>query len=750
MKQILFLGLFGLYSVSTFSQSEWKWITPNPPYKGVYSSVLVGNTAYFWCADNTVMRMYMPTETMEVISVYAPVENVGIGDFANQGIAFANSVFGYITDISAGEFRTTNGGLNWFKTANPGSNIFLVVFGSSEVGWKLGGGGFYRTSDAGETWTYLGGPFFQTGAFSKMFALNENQLWILTRAYYSGSEGSIWYSTNSGYNWSKINTGLTSDSINQVTYYDIKVDPSGVAFAIGSVYNAVNNITEGFIQKTTDMGVTWSLTKFQDERYKNILSINENEWVILGNEGYYQESQIIQRKTTDMGRTWSLTYPVIDQSYYKYFYNAMYTPSTDKIYLITTLGIYKSTDRGNSYNKMTSETDIPASEVVFDSKPINSDNQIGIAWLKWNIKPYLITFDAGQTWHQKTLPQSMGYIWLVGIAEEVIYIIVNQNQLYKSVDLGQNWIQLNVPVYSGLQALDVFSKDVFVLNAHKNLVSSTDGGNTWSKGPIVENLWLEETDIISPGNIVGVGSYYDTSGTRGSFFKTSDYGFSWHITDTDKQLHQVQMLNDRIGFALGDNKIYKTSDAGDSWNIILSKNSYFQVYSSFSFSDSLNGLVSEGYYFRKTTNGGSAWSTENLWIPLGGIDRMVFNAKGDLFVIGGGVMLMLPSNSGGLLQGKDKVNDLTSNYYLHQNYPNPFNPSTTISWQVPVGSWQTLKIYDVLGNEIATLVDEYRPAGKYEVEFNPASSIRYPASGVFFYQLKSGEFIQTKKMVLLK
>jgi Secretion system C-terminal sorting domain len=86
------------------------------------------------------------------------------------------------------------------------------------------------------------------------------------------------------------------------------------------------------------------------------------------------------------------------------------------------------------------------------------------------------------------------------------------------------------------------------------------------------------------------------------------------------------------------------------------------------------------------------------------------------------------------------------NFILLQNYPNPFNPSTKISWQVPVGSWQTLKIYDVLGNEVATLVDEYKPAGSYEVEWNASE---YP-SGVYFYQLTTGNYIETMKMILLK
>ena len=62
----------------------------------------------------------------------------------------------------------------------------------------------------------------------------------------------------------------------------------------------------------------------------------------------------------------------------------------------------------------------------------------------------------------------------------------------------------------------------------------------------------------------------------------------------------------------------------------------------------------------------------------------------------------------------------------------------------------TLKVYDILGREIATLVNEEKPAGEYEVEFNPESSIWHPTSGVYFYQLRTGEFLQTKKMLLLK
>jgi hypothetical protein len=86
-------------------------------------------------------------------------------------------------------------------------------------------------------------------------------------------------------------------------------------------------------------------------------------------------------------------------------------------------------------------------------------------------------------------------------------------------------------------------------------------------------------------------------------------------------------------------------------------------------------------------------------------------------------------------------------YTLYQNYPNPFNPSTTIKFSIPKLSFVTLKVYDVLGNEIATLVNEEKPIGVYEIEFSTRNGL---ASGIYFYQLKAGVYVETKKMIFLK
>jgi hypothetical protein len=90
-------------------------------------------------------------------------------------------------------------------------------------------------------------------------------------------------------------------------------------------------------------------------------------------------------------------------------------------------------------------------------------------------------------------------------------------------------------------------------------------------------------------------------------------------------------------------------------------------------------------------------------------------------------------------------------FALEQNYPNPFNPATVISWQSPIGGHQTLKVYDVLGNEVATLVDEYREAGSYKVEFNLAQVSRPElSSGIYLYKLTAGNFSASRKMILIK
>jgi hypothetical protein len=93
---------------------------------------------------------------------------------------------------------------------------------------------------------------------------------------------------------------------------------------------------------------------------------------------------------------------------------------------------------------------------------------------------------------------------------------------------------------------------------------------------------------------------------------------------------------------------------------------------------------------------------------------------------------------------------------LYRNYPNPFNPSTTINYSIPKQSYVTLKVYDLLGEEIETLVNEEKPAGNYQVKFSAKGGSAYGGnaanlpSGVYFYKIQAGSFNQVRKMMLIK
>ncbi|MCK5468851.1 MAG: T9SS type A sorting domain-containing protein, partial [Cyclobacteriaceae bacterium] len=95
---------------------------------------------------------------------------------------------------------------------------------------------------------------------------------------------------------------------------------------------------------------------------------------------------------------------------------------------------------------------------------------------------------------------------------------------------------------------------------------------------------------------------------------------------------------------------------------------------------------------------------------------------------------------------EESVENLNSDYYLYQNYPDPFNPLTTIRYQIPHSGFVTLKVYDILGKEIATLVHEEKTSGRYEVNFNASSFV----SGVYLYRLSVNDYVDVKKMLLIK
>jgi hypothetical protein len=142
---------------------------------------------------------------------------------------------------------------------------------------------------------------------------------------------------------------------------------------------------------------------------------------------------------------------------------------------------------------------------------------------------------------------------------------------------------------------------------------------------------------------------------------------------------------------------------------------------------------------------------ETIYVMYNGWDHITLPEilQYDIFNEGGSPNIII--NATGFYTDVEDEDPTISDFKLEQNYPNPFNPTTNIRFRISDGGFVNLKVYDVLGNEVATLLNEEKPAGSYEVEFNVIQVSRPElASGVYFYQLRAGNFIQTKKMVLMK
>jgi hypothetical protein len=144
-----------------------------------------------------------------------------------------------------------------------------------------------------------------------------------------------------------------------------------------------------------------------------------------------------------------------------------------------------------------------------------------------------------------------------------------------------------------------------------------------------------------------------------------------------------------------------------------------------------------------TTDGGASWNSQ-----LSGTTEFLRAVSFTDANTGTAVGLLgtILRTSGGTTSVEEITNEIPTNYFLSQNYPNPFNPSTNIEYSIPSESFVELKVYDVLGNEIASLVNEQQQAGVYRADFT-ADNL---PSGMYFARITANEFTQVVKMILLK
>jgi hypothetical protein len=155
-----------------------------------------------------------------------------------------------------------------------------------------------------------------------------------------------------------------------------------------------------------------------------------------------------------------------------------------------------------------------------------------------------------------------------------------------------------------------------------------------------------------------------------------------------------------------------------------------------------------GDVFYWSTDSGVTWQLRDSMqfiYPIH-INRIFFADTLNGWAVGNGGTILHTTNGGVSFVEEEEINEVPTEFLLSQNYPNPFNPSTKIKYSVPQSSNVMIKVFDILGKEIETLINEEKPIGTYEITWYAEGL----PSGVYFYQLKAGDYMSVKKMILLK
>jgi photosystem II stability/assembly factor-like uncharacterized protein len=320
--------------------------------------------------------------------------------------------------------------------------------------------------------------------------------------------------------------------------------------------------------------------------------------------------------------------------------------------------------------------------------------------------------------------------------------------ILRSTDNGDNWTEImsDRQVY----CLAVNSSDHIFAGTYTRLFRSTDNGDNW----IEINTGLSDNTVYcltinSSGHI-----FVGTSGWQtGGIFRSTDNGDNWTQTGfTDQGVHALSInSSDHIFAGTAYEGIFRSTDNGDNWiqvnngltypyinTLAINSNGHIFVGTG-----DLDFIGDRGGGVFRSTDNGVNWGEVNSGWTEKYVISLAFNSDYRLFAgtRGGGVFLSLSTTS-----VEEIPTGIPSTYMLKQNYPNPFNPTTKIKYQIPKLSFVTIKVYDVLGSEVVSLVNEEKPIGSYEVKFD---GMGLP-SGIYFYRLQAGSFADTKKMVLMK
>jgi len=662
----------------------------------------------------------------------------------------------------------------WQQTNGPyGGYIYDIAKDSvGNLYVATNGGGVFYSSDQGNTWSQLTNGMKDRTILSLTFDKSG--------ALYAGTwQGTIYRLNAISSSWIELFSAPSP-------IYEIATNDNGLLVAGGGAEICIN-YCPAHMYYSTDVGEEWTEIALP-RRYMNDFTLNSNNLlIVLTDSGMYRSS--------DLGEEWQR----IDMYYCCYYDGDIIVDENDYIYMANPQGLFKSTDDGNHWTLFG-----PASYAI----AINDNEHIYTAGPSGLI---FRTTDGGNTWLKI---DSLGHYShsILSYSDSTIFVDDHSNGgLFRSIDLGNTWKLVGVQS-TDVNSLCVVWQGNIYAGADWGLYKTTDHGNEWSRisdiqleiiysspdGLLVVLAWntlfksgnggVTWRHVLPPGvnqistvylrrNGQWMISFMDTSG----IYSSSDMGHTWQWLGLHKRVLSIETYGDSDIFAGTMNHgVYHSSDNGLNWyqtdNILCSlsvnklavhpsgaliaatDNSFYRstdLADSWSLIDTaqINDIVlnNEGKMFAGTQYGviysadtGVTWMKINDGLTTLTTNCLAVDSNGYLYAgtSGSGVFRSTQTTT----NVKPFLDHIPSNFILEQNYPNPFNPSTQINFSIPKATNVTLKVYDVLGQEVAVLVNERKQAGEYNVTWNAADV----PSGVYFYRIVAGEFVETKKMVLIR
>ena len=609
-----------------------------------------------------------------------------------------------------GVILSTDNGENWHPIQNglTNSRVMALLYsgskliaGTAKPQYGTVSGGLYVTTDNGTNWSRGG----LTGLDVYALMLKNNKI-------YAGTSNGVYISSDNGDTWDSLNTGIKNIQINTL----VGDDSNLFAGARNDIFISSND------------GVNWeNIKKFTwSEPVYTLLTVKNKLYAGTG-EGVYI--------TGSNGKNWIK----LDSSYMNVGVTSLllkdsilYAGTENSSFFVTPgKGVLASTDWGISWKLktagLTAVSQIRAF-ADFGDKLVCGSYGDGI----------LISTDDGNSWVESDQTPDR---YVGGFATDGSKIMYGSpNGMYISYDSCTSWKGINIPWWGGI-ALGIVNND-FYASFDEGLSISTDGGISWHSSNLYSlNVTAETFEHLGD---------YLFAGTDNGLYVSSDNGWTWSFVETgayNPNGTEIKALvkNSSNQLFLGSpcQGVFTSIDSGKSWNKLNNGLSDSCVYAlAVRGSDIFAGTQYGGGIFY-SSDAGLSWKQINTGLNTPDIYSLFVNGDRIFAGIDGGIYWRSISEITGINKKDTKI---PVHYSLSQNYPNPFNPVTKIEYSIPKSSLITLKVYDILGREISTLVNEEKPAGSYQVEFNGSRL----ASGIYFYKIQAGNYSSVKKMILIK